>query len=211
MRLRRFPIATAVTLMLLSTSSSRAGIIITILQSGPNVVATGSGSIDLTGLTLEGPSPVSTGVSGSEAIAAVGPASPFSGITPNVTFYLGATGPTSFGTGTYTTPTSATGVAFGVDGGTTEIGVPVGYTSGTTISGTSTFSGETIGMLGLTPGTYTYTWDGGGTDHTLQVQIGTAAVVHEPSTAILAVSGAAAFLAYGWSRHRREQRRQAAA
>jgi hypothetical protein len=210
MRLRRFPIATAVTLMLLSTSSSHAGIIITILQSGSDVVATGSGSIDLTGLTLEGPLPVSTGVSGSEAIAAVGPASPPPGVVPNVTFYLGATGPTSFGTGTYTTPTSATGVAFGVEGATTEIGVPIGYISGTTISGTSTFSGETIGMLGLTPGTYTYTWDGGGTDHTLQVQIGTAAVP-EPSTAILAAFGAVAVLAYGLSRHRREQRRQATA
>jgi hypothetical protein len=37
------------------------------------------------------------------------------------------------------------------------------------------------------------------------------AVVPEPSTAIVAVFGAMAFLAYGWSRHRREQRRLAAA
>jgi hypothetical protein len=35
--------------------------------------------------------------------------------------------------------------------------------------------------------------------------------VPEPSTAIVAVFGAVAFVAYGWSRHRREQRRQAAA
>jgi hypothetical protein len=33
----------------------------------------------------------------------------------------------------------------------------------------------------------------------------------EPSTAIVAVFGTVAFLAYGWSRHRRAQRRQAAA
>jgi hypothetical protein len=37
------------------------------------------------------------------------------------------------------------------------------------------------------------------------------AVVPEPSTAIVVVFGAVAFLAYGWSRHRRDQRRQAAA
>ena len=36
-------------------------------------------------------------------------------------------------------------------------------------------------------------------------------VVPEPSTAIVAVFGAVAFLAYGWSRHRRAQLRQAAA
>ena len=35
--------------------------------------------------------------------------------------------------------------------------------------------------------------------------------VPEPSTAIVAAFGAVAFLAYGWSRHRRAQRRQAAA
>jgi hypothetical protein len=42
------------------------------------------------------------------------------------------------------------------------------------------------------------------------VQIGTAAAVPEPSTALVSVFGAVAFIAYGWSRHRRQQRRQAA-
>jgi hypothetical protein len=37
------------------------------------------------------------------------------------------------------------------------------------------------------------------------------AIVPEPSTAIVAAFGAVAFAAYGWSRHRREERRQAAA
>jgi hypothetical protein len=36
-------------------------------------------------------------------------------------------------------------------------------------------------------------------------------VAPEPSTAIVAVFGAVAFIAYGWSRHRRQQSRQAAA
>jgi hypothetical protein len=35
--------------------------------------------------------------------------------------------------------------------------------------------------------------------------------VPEPSTAVVAAFGGVAFIAYGWSRHRREQRRQAAA
>jgi hypothetical protein len=38
-----------------------------------------------------------------------------------------------------------------------------------------------------------------------------AAAVPEPSTAVVSMFGAVAFIAYGWSRHRREQRRQAAA
>jgi len=39
----------------------------------------------------------------------------------------------------------------------------------------------------------------------------TSSAVPEPSTAIGAVFGAVAFIAYGWSRHRREQRQQGAA
>jgi hypothetical protein len=38
-----------------------------------------------------------------------------------------------------------------------------------------------------------------------------ASAAPEPSTAIVAAFGAVAFIAYGWSRHRRAQRRQAAA
>jgi hypothetical protein len=37
------------------------------------------------------------------------------------------------------------------------------------------------------------------------------AAVPEPSTAILAAFGSVTFITYGWSRHRRAQRRQAAA
>jgi hypothetical protein len=53
----------------------------------------------------------------------------------------------------------------------------------------------------------------GGTDPWVIASTATAVAtaVPEPSTAIVAVFGAVAFLAYGWSRHRREQRRTAAA
>jgi hypothetical protein len=40
---------------------------------------------------------------------------------------------------------------------------------------------------------------------------GTITGVPEPSTLVSGAIGAVAFVAYGWSRHRREQRRQAAA
>src|SRR5262249_32172387 len=49
----------------------------------------------------------------------------------------------------------------------------------------------------------------GGTDP--WVIASTAATVPEPSTAVVAVLGAVTFLACGWSRHHRAQRRQAAA
>jgi hypothetical protein len=55
-----------------------------------------------------------------------------------------------------------------------------------------------------------FSWSLYGISQVLTVP-GATTVVPEPSTAIVAAFGAVAFLAYGWSRHRREQRRQAAA
>jgi hypothetical protein len=43
------------------------------------------------------------------------------------------------------------------------------------------------------------------------LRVPTTSAVPEPSTAMVAALGAVAFVAYGWSRHRRDQRRQAAA
>jgi hypothetical protein len=42
--------------------------------------------------------------------------------------------------------------------------VPTGYTSGANISSSQTFTGQTLSSLGLTNGTYTYTWSGGSID-----------------------------------------------
>jgi hypothetical protein len=95
-------------------------------------------------------------------------------------------------------------------GNATEVVVPLGYVSGTPLSATDTWSNATISSLGLNPGTYTWTWGDGPHADSLTVQIG-AAAVPEPSTAIVAVVGAGAFIAYGWSRHRRHERRPAAA
>jgi hypothetical protein len=55
----------------------------------------------------------------------------------------------------------ASGDVFGVDGsgfGSPVIFVPTGYDGTTLLSGSSTFDNTTVAMIGLTPGTYTYTW-----------------------------------------------------
>jgi hypothetical protein len=100
---------------------------------------------------------------------------------------------------------------FAGGGGTSKVEVPLNYMSGTPLpTATNTWSNATISSLGLIPGTYTYTWGTGADADSLTVQIG-AAAVPEPSTAIVAVFGAVAFVTYGWTRHRRHQRRPAAA
>jgi hypothetical protein len=54
---------------------------------------------------------------------------------------------------------------------TMEILLPSGYTSGDPISSTQTFSGQTFTSLGLTPGTYDYTWGSGINEDSFEVVI----------------------------------------
>jgi hypothetical protein len=197
-------LALTILLIVLSPIPTRAELIITFKQTLPDeVTATGVGTIDLTGLQ---------GIFSGQLIGPV--VVPFRGSlaigsgTEGLTQYVGVTGPPNFGPGGLTFATSGTEDTIAID--SNDIFLPDTYTGGTTLNSSATWDGATFASLGLTSGTYTYTWGVGGPDHTLQVQIPTAAAVPEPSTAIGAVFGAAAFLAYGWSRHRREQRRQAA-
>ena len=67
---------------------------------------------------------------------------------------------------------SATGGGFGLyPQNSGQLCLPVGYQSGTALSGTATFQGQSIGSLGLNPGVYTYTWGGRGQDETLTVTV----------------------------------------
>jgi hypothetical protein len=73
----------------------------------------------------------------------------------------------------------------------TAIIVPAGYASGTALSGSVTYVCQTFASLGLTPGTYTYTWGSGPTADSLAVKIG-AAAVPEPGTWAMMILGFAA-------------------
>ena len=78
---------------------------------------------------------------------------------------------------------------------------PAGYVPGAHLSDTDTYAGQTLGSLGLTPGTYKYTWGTGAHADFLTVEIGPAAVP-EPST--LALAGLGALSGGGdWYRRRR--------
>jgi hypothetical protein len=96
------------------------------------------------------------------------PAAQYSGFT---------TSPSNFGPGGLGGPqTSTSGNIFGVvkfDGpsGTPSLLVPTGYTTGTVISSTQTFNGQTFSSFGLTPGTYTYTWGSGANADSINVVV----------------------------------------
>jgi hypothetical protein len=176
----------------LPAGTTRAGAVITFEQVGNDVVATASGSLDLSGLGAPTDDFVQPGL-----VASIGYLVLSQQTTPNAPdeVFSGATGPSSFGSGGFFAPSFGTGDTVGVVSG--DIHVPVGYVSGTPLSASDTFAGQTFTTLGLTPGTYTYTWS---TD-SLTIQIG-AASVPEPSSLAMGSCAALAGLMV-WMRRRR--------
>jgi hypothetical protein len=145
------------------THSAPSGFSVTIVESGGNVVMSASGSLNINGLTLVNPSAGPFGGGGIGIASAEFLMVRTSGL--NGAQYSGfTTTPSNFGTGGGASSTSSSGNTFGVletVPGTKSLIVPIGYTTGTAISSTQTFSGATFSSLGLTPGTYTYTWGSG--------------------------------------------------
>ena len=156
----------------LSVRPAQAGYIVTLQQVGSNVVANGSGAIDLSGLGFLG-----TFTGGS----AIGPDEPLidTGTTSIIDEYSGFSGPTSFGSGTITDASSESGDFVGIQGG--FLFVPTGYLSGTALSDSSTYTGQTFSTLGVTPGTYEWTW-GSGANQNFTLEAGVAAVPDSGST-----------------------------
>ena len=160
-------------------TASHAAIVITFQQVGANVLETGSGSANLAalGFTSNGSYLGTVQPSGgsNQAIVGLSVGSPISN-------FNGVTGPAGFGTGTtLVAASSGAGATFGIN--SPFLVVPQGYISGTLLSGSSTFNGQTFASLGITPGTYLYTWGAGPTADSLTVQA-IAAPVPEPGSAL---------------------------
>ena len=159
---------------------AQASYIVTMTQQGTNVVATGSGTIDLSSLIFVGTgSGDEAGVSGGLGIIVVGPVSfqPSDG-------YGGYSGPVSFGSLGLLTASTGSGDRVGIDQDSGELFVPAGYVSGTALSSSSTWDNKNFASLGVTPGTYVWNWGSGPTADSFTLQIG-AAAVPEPSTLAL--------------------------
>ena len=183
------PICAAVgSLLIIASPAQAVPYEVTLLQVGPDVVASGIGSIDLTGLA----NPFNA--SGKAAIIP-SQAGLISGISPgNETFYNGPiSGPSSFGSGLLTFANSGTGDRAGIASGPLSIIVPVGYVSDTALLSGATWNNATFASLGATPGTYVWTW-GTGPDQNFTLQIGPATVPDTGSSfALLALALAALF------------------
>jgi|SRR5215831_17255373 len=159
-------VAIAVT-SLFSVRPAQGGYIVTLEQVGANVVANGSGPIDLNGLMFEFTSNVGAGVEGSLGIINTGPQT-----LPSIDVYGGFTGPTSFGSGGGFLADTGSGDFVVMQGFQFLLAVPQGYVSGSALSDSMTFNNQTLASMGVTPGTYEWTWGDGGANQNFTLVIG---------------------------------------
>ena len=167
-------------------------LIFTAQEVGADVVTSVSGFVNTTGLTNTG------SASGRGRFAGTSSGGSVIQVGPNVSYinWGGVTGSAVFGSGSRTFATTNTGDNAGI--GTFSTGfvlfLPQTYVSGASMSGTSTYTGATLASLGMTAGTYNWTWGSGANAGTAQLTI---SAVPEPSTYALAAiaTGVMAYLA----------------
>lgn len=158
-----------------TSGATPSGFTVTISEVGSDVVMSASGTLNINDLT-----PLSSGGTFGQSGLIV-PAAPvfiMSSIAPlfsDFDNYSGiSTGPANLGTSGLTLATSFSGDMFGIvtsDGETFDLFVPPGYTTGTPISSTLTFNSTSFEGLGLTHGTYTYSWGSGANAQSVNVVI----------------------------------------
>ena len=149
-------------------------------EVGANVVANGSGAINLTGLTLSVSGILVPGtIAANLGLIQIGQLGNLL-----VDQYTGITGPTSFGPGSFFSANTGSGDFVGIAGHAGDIDVPGGYVSGAPLSDSMTFNSATFASLGVIPGTYTWTW-GTGANQNFTLQIGAAGVPDGGSTVSL--------------------------
>jgi hypothetical protein len=186
-----------------STAANASTYIVTLQEVGSNVVATGSGNLDTTGLTFVNSFTTFAQIIPNESLIVTGPAAS----TGMNEFFGTFTGPTSFGTGFFLTASSGSGNVAGLYDLESHLFVPTGYVSDTALSNTSTWNSATFASLGLTTGTYVWTW-GNGADQRFTLQVGSVSNVPLPGALPLFATGLGALALLG---SRRKKKVQAAA
>ena len=160
--------------------SAQAGYTVTLQEVGPDVIATGSGALDLTGLTPNHLGFFVPTTLGSGIISHVIPISVVTGPTSSpVDVYLNPVSQVVLGGGGVRTfANSGSGDLVGAFVVTDDVGqfhrralaVPRGYVSGVFLSDSATYRGKTLATLGVTPGTRVWTWGTGANQNfTLQI------------------------------------------
>jgi hypothetical protein len=180
---------------------------VTLQQVGSDVVATGSGAIDLTGLVSSSTEAVFShgGLQADEGAISTG------GAPGSIDIYVGSISgphfPDAFGSGsTFHFADSSSGGTVGISPSplviNASIDVPHGYLSHAALSDSSTYLNATFASLGVTPGTYVWTW-GAGAEQSFTLEIGNAVATPLPAALPLFAAGLGALGLLGWRRRRK--------
>ncbi|QXL84134.1 hypothetical protein [Comamonas sp. NLF-1-9] len=184
--------------LLLATAPALAEYRIVISQDGPDVVVTGTGSVNTAALTSDG-----SGGSTTPYIAPLAAAISFGG--PGTEKYKGIpVSVTAIGPGGASVLTARTGDGTRFDGIYGNLYLPPGYVSGTPLYSTMRAPGKTIAGLGMTPGTYIWPFGAGADrDRIVIVVVGAPSAIPALSdAALLASSALLALLGMAWLRRR---------
>jgi len=168
----------------LPASLAQAAYYLALHQQGNDVFAQGAGTIDLTDLVAE-----AVGVLASANMYPM-----LGGVLAGPTLAVadlnsGFAGPTSFGGGTSENASTGSGDILGVDSFHNLV-APDGYVSGHDLASFATWANQTFGSLGVTPGSYQWTWGSGAHADFFQLDLfeEAAAVPESSSVLLLALS-----------------------
>lgn len=184
--------------MLAMAPAAQASFVVNFIETGPNVVATGSGSINTTALTAFGISATSAVIFDSPSTEITGP------ITAEaMPYWVGFTGPTgshAFTTGFgFAVANPGSGAHVGIEMSPVPGLIPDGivlspnYVSGAPLTSSATWATATFASLGLIPGSYTWSWGSGADADHYTLNIG-AVPMPEPSSLVLLLGSLLALL-----------------
>ena len=188
---------TALLISVFGAAPTYASVAITIEQLGNDVVESASGSLDMSQL-IRGTAATQSYTSAMRATIVMGPdtnASPDPDDHASVFFGYSfsdtaVSGPANFGSGTTFHPTSVSGATFGLlYEGTLKLQyiiTPHDYVFGSAITSGAVFANQTLASMGLTEGTYVYSW----LSDSITIKIGGSSTpVPEPATWAMMVGG----------------------
>jgi K319L-like, PKD domain len=164
------PLLLAFALLLLAAIPAQATIVINANEVGGDVVFVLNGSVNLDSLVYDSTTTATGGLA--PAISSSGrliQMLPFGGLTYDTYTVSEISGPLSFGSGGLKWFTSLSGDPFLFHG--TAFIFNTGY-AGTALHTTMTMDNATFSTLGMSPGTYVWTWSSGGASDNLILNIG---------------------------------------
>ena len=177
--------------LFIAAPRARAAYIVNVVQSGPNVFASGSGTVSITGLPI---------INSGTTFGFVQPHQGAIGLGSGIFTYYGVANSNVMGVGGFQSADSFTGGIIGT-GGPPSSGVPFPSTfmGGDPGPSTATWNNKTIAGLGLIEGTYTWTW-GSASDQKFIVNVGTQ--VPESTSVALTGCGIGFLSLVMWKRRR---------